>query len=706
MLKFGPFSLDPVEKTLRRDNELIAITPKGFDLLIFLAMRPGKLVSREEILAQVWPETTVEEGNLSVHISNLRRLLGENASEPMYIETVARRGYRFIAPVTEVKPEPSPEPEAEAEVVAGPAARSRLGWSIAAVIALAAIAGIAWIVLFRRQDVDWTPVPLTSTPGLEMSPALSPDGSQVLFAVRTPRAQMGIWLQKIGSPPPIRLTNSFDFNPAWSPDGQEFAYAHYLDEAVEIRVRSAFGNTERSVGTVEYLGLLPGPMLNYSPDGKWILTSEGGGPPLGRAPRRLVAFPARGGALQVIQQPPPGIAGDSAPALSPTGDQLAFCRCDSSEACHLYVTAIKDMKPAGSPLRISNMPSAEIRAVFLPDGSLLYPIGPPESRVLWRTRFNLLGRPESAPISSAGEDILQPTAARTSSGRFRIAYVRNTMDFNIWKFDLKTPDGDSSGPGVPLIASTRSEMSPSFSPDGKRVAFASTRSGHWEIWSCTADGRDCRQLSSLGPAYSRNPAWSPDGRWIAFDSRPTSEAQLFLIPAEGGIARQLTSGPHSHLEPSWSGDGKWLYFTSNRSGRYEIYRSPAPSSPGSKLAFEQLTTRGGTSSKVSTNGSTFFFRGPDVAFYRMTAPAKDAQRLPPTLVGSISAGPEGLIYGFVAENRKGYVGRFDWRSERMQMLQPATPLGTARSPDGRRILYVQNDREESDLMYLDLPLWR
>lgn len=90
----------------------------------------------------------------------------------------------------------------------------------------------------------------------------------------------------------------------------------------------------------------------------------------------------------------------------------------------------------------------------------------------------------------------------------------------------------------------------------------------------------------------------------------------------------------------------------------------------------------------------------------MTAPAKDAQRLPPTLVGSISAGPEGLIYGFVAENRKGYVGRFDWRSERMQMLQPATPLGTARSPDGRRILYVQNDREESDLMYLDLPLWR
>ncbi len=103
LYEFGPFQLDTEKRRVMRDGEIVSLTPKAFELLTVLVQRGGQVIEKDELMRQVWPETFVEEGNLSVHIFALRKALGENGDGQGYIETVPRQGYRFISSVQELK---------------------------------------------------------------------------------------------------------------------------------------------------------------------------------------------------------------------------------------------------------------------------------------------------------------------------------------------------------------------------------------------------------------------------------------------------------------------------------------------------------------------------------------------------------------------------------------------------------------------------
>src|SRR5882724_10798504 len=103
--EFGRFSLDPAERLLFRDRELVPLTPKAFDILLALVENNGRVVEKDDLMKRVWPNTFVEEGNLTQNVSLLRKALGESASGAQFIETVPRRGYRFVFPVTETNGE-------------------------------------------------------------------------------------------------------------------------------------------------------------------------------------------------------------------------------------------------------------------------------------------------------------------------------------------------------------------------------------------------------------------------------------------------------------------------------------------------------------------------------------------------------------------------------------------------------------------------
>ena len=135
---FGRFRLDSVDKALLQDEQPVPLTPKAIDTLLALVARHGRLVTKEELLQLVWPDAFVEENNLAQNISTLRRVLGEGAGGERFIETVPKRGYRFVAPVTEslsaddiagvgVAPERLTSPPAavaDAAAVVAPAPRS------------------------------------------------------------------------------------------------------------------------------------------------------------------------------------------------------------------------------------------------------------------------------------------------------------------------------------------------------------------------------------------------------------------------------------------------------------------------------------------------------------------------------------------------------------------------------------------------------
>src|SRR5262245_15215049 len=100
--EFGPFRLAPDERRLYRNSEIVLLPPKEFDLLLLLAQNSGQVMDRESLMKALWPNTVVEEANLNVHISALRKALAESPGEHRYIETLPRLGYRFIAPIVEV----------------------------------------------------------------------------------------------------------------------------------------------------------------------------------------------------------------------------------------------------------------------------------------------------------------------------------------------------------------------------------------------------------------------------------------------------------------------------------------------------------------------------------------------------------------------------------------------------------------------------
>src|SRR5687767_2287451 len=102
VFEFGPFRLLPSERLLLRDSEPVTLTPKVFDLLVVLVENRGTLLVRDALLKSLWPDSFIEENNLTVNVSTLRKVLGEGAGKTQYIETVPKKGYRFIAEVRAV----------------------------------------------------------------------------------------------------------------------------------------------------------------------------------------------------------------------------------------------------------------------------------------------------------------------------------------------------------------------------------------------------------------------------------------------------------------------------------------------------------------------------------------------------------------------------------------------------------------------------
>jgi Tol biopolymer transport system component len=201
-------------------------------------------------------------------------------------------------------------------------------------------------------------------------------------------------------------------------------------------------------------------------------------------------------------------------------------------------------------------------------------------------------------LAGIGQDAYFP--AISPRGKL-LAYTQQLENDNIWRAKgpaFTTP----GGPAVELISSPRVQADEQFSPDGKRIAFHSDRSGSFEIWVCNSDGSSPLQLTSFGGPLTGTPHWSPDGRSIAFDSRPGGRAGVFVVSAEGGEPRRVTEGNWDDIVPSWSRDGKWIYFCSNRTGDWELWKVPAAGGQA-----RRLTQNGGFEAKESQDGKWIYY---------------------------------------------------------------------------------------------------
>jgi Tol biopolymer transport system component len=438
--------------------------------------------------------------------------------------------------------------------------------------------------------------PLVTYPGDLRGSTFSPEGDRIAFSWNgTKQDNSDIYVRLIGPGEPQRLTTdpAQDFNPAWSPDGKFIAFlrASQATPKFGVFVIPALGGTERRIAEIDRVWYSWSFWnLTWSPDNKWLVTAD-------QQPYGLHLISVETGEKRRLTSPPK-YGGDGGASFSPDGHSLAFARMLDLGLGDVYrILLTDDYQPRGEPERLTYENRDIASPVWALDGSqILYSSGNwwTSGRVVRRIALSGPKGSSGYPAvqESFGEDAWELAISATSR---RLVYRRGYSDSNIYRIELRGKDG-RVGASERFIASTRYDLIPEYSPDGKTIAFTSSRSGSLEVWLCNADGSNQRQLTFMGGPLVSNSRWSPDGKMLVFDSRKEGSSDLYLISADGGRPRRLTSDPGYEGEARWSQDGKHIYFHSDRSGREEVYRMPAG---------------GGEASQVTRNGGVYSYESPD-----------------------------------------------------------------------------------------------
>ncbi|HKE26355.1 MAG TPA: hypothetical protein VKB88_28570 [Bryobacteraceae bacterium] len=343
---------------------------------------------------------------------------------------------------------------------------------------------------------------------------------------------------------------------------------------------------------------------------------------------------------------------------------------------------------------------------WTPDGSeIIFTSNRLGSKALWRISL-ATGALKSVP--GIGVDAY---FIAISQRKHRLAYSAWFADTNIWRMTLKDPEAEGGNP-VPIIASTVQDLSPQYSPDGRRIAFRSNRSGFDEIWVADADGRNPVQLTSFRGPLTGTPRWSPDGNAIAFDSRPGRNADIYVVASTGGASRRITFNVSDDVVPSWSGDSKWIYFGSNRTGSWQIWKAPIQGERDGGPSI-QVTGRGGFAAFESLDQKWLYYaKGLDVpGLWRVPLAGGEEQAVVQELKarywGYWAIATQG-IYFLDPLPAAGCALKFfslvsnEVSTIRMLSKQPPyADSGLAISHDASSILYPQIDHEGSDIMLVE-----
>lgn len=604
--KFGAFELDTHSGELRKHGIKIRLQPQPLQTLSILLENAGQVVTREEMQKRLWPDSTYVDFDNAINstIRKLRDALGDSAENPVFIETLARRGHRFIYPIPAANAPAMPEVEQKKAL---PKQRPLPRRTVAVIGAgvLAAAALVFWMANRRGENVGipHVAVPITSYLGLQHNPSFSPDGTRVAFAWYEPAKRVsGIYVKSIGPGDPVALTTGEkgDFGPAWSPDGQFIAFMRPRDAwHAAVMIMASVGGQERHLTDVGfYEAYIPpyrhewsvaSPFLAWSANGKWLIGLDEGGP---TGPARAIRISVGTGEKRAITSPPPDSEGDGCLALSPDGKTLAFSRAD------IYTISMsEDMLPIGEERRLTFDGKAIEGLAWTADGHALVFVSDRSGKLeMWR--MAPLPKADPVRINAAGPD---PGAIAISPERNRLVYTHWWGKGSIQGISLT---GKTAGQTTTLISSSRDELLPKYSPDGKRMAFQSNRSGENEVWISDVDASNSRQLTYCG-TWAGSPRWSPDGQKIAFDCDKTGTGpgtwNIYVVDSQGGEPVPLTTSS-SNMRPSWSHDGKWIYFGSDRSGSLQIWKIPA--SGGKPI---QLTRKGGEVAYESADGKSIYY---------------------------------------------------------------------------------------------------
>jgi eukaryotic-like serine/threonine-protein kinase len=651
IVAFGAFRFDRANRILSRDGAELPLPPRVLGVLEFLVARPSNVVSKQALMDAVWKDAYVTETSLTEAVSQLRQVLDDDPQQPAYVQTVHRRGYRFVAPVvldggTPVLPLRRADRPATAPVASEADIEARSSTGKAPVLfpspstwlwlGIAAATGAlsAWALLRAPRTV---PVPLTRTAipvtvgdpnTMKDPPALVvvPDGSSIVYTLsRNGRSQL--YLRALDRYDSLALPGTEGgTQPFVSPDGEWIAFfADGKLKKVPLRgdavvtlcdAPSPMGGSWGDDGTIVFAadmqgglsrvssqGGTPEPLTHPDPAagelGQWwpeVLPGSGSvifeiWPTAGLEEARLAA------ASLHTKTPTPRllVKGASYGRYSPT-HHLVFTR-----KSRLMAVAFDPGRGEvrGEPVSLFDGVTVDwctgaAQLSFSRTGTLAYVAGTHEVAAHTLVLFDQDGRERALPTPPRPFMNLDPA----SDGRRVAVTIHQGTGSDVWVADAERGE-------LTRLTFEAHNIEPTFTPDGKRVAFASSRTGPFNLFWVLADGTGSAERLIEGTQSQYPDSWSPDGRTLAFTSltRETG-ADIWMLALDSREARPFLRTPFDEESSAFSPDGRFLAYASNETNRWEVFVRPYPSG-GPKYP---ISSHGGYSPSWSSDGRELYYR--------------------------------------------------------------------------------------------------
>ncbi|WP_269792328.1 winged helix-turn-helix domain-containing protein [Stenotrophomonas sp. Iso1] len=536
------------------------LTPKSVGVLLVLARRAGQVVTRDELFADVWPDTMPTNDVLTQAVTQLRKVFaaadGGDDSAP-YIETIAKTGYRLLAPVVWDETDLSGATPENSEIAA--AARSDVPAAVATstksarelrrklrrrvllavgLVLLASTVVMAWLLWGRASpnspgdevDASGTRVVgsparpyrlITSNAAFETTPTLSPDGALVVFA-KEAVGRSTLWIQSTGSTPPVALVttpaDASDRFPVWSPDGRQIAFARFMPHAgCEVLLVSATGGDARRATRCDGTDMLS---FSWSADGRSLLFGSMTGAYASRGIRSLELASGRWSSLSYEMGADDF---DYAPQYSPDGSRIGFVR--NPQVGDLWM-----MDADGSNAERLTDDAAEIRGwSWLHSDEIVF-----GRRVDSESRLYRLDVATRTLRDMGVDDARNPAVSRHGGN---LAFTRDRPQFGLFRIPLT----EGGGERVRLFASSGRDAQPMVSPDGAQLAFTSDRSGTFALWwGRLAEPNSLRVVEGLRPEARQPMDWSSDSHSLLVNGRDADGLPgIYEVMPEDGRWKKL-----------------------------------------------------------------------------------------------------------------------------------------------------------------------
>jgi Tol biopolymer transport system component/DNA-binding winged helix-turn-helix (wHTH) protein len=613
LIRFGAFEVDLRAGELRNHGAKLKLTGQPFQVLTLLLEQPGEVVTRDELQKRLWPDTFVDvDHNLNSAINKIREVLNDSAESPRFVETLPRRGYRFIATVDGSSHVPANPAAAETAVVPAPTANRTsgkdptsskiLGYSIAALLMLMAIS-VSWTLHKSPPHGQRALTRLTFDDGLQFGATWSPDGRYIAYSSDR-GGKLDVWVKQVSGGDSIQITqgkgnnwqpdwspdgryiayraedgegglfmipalggaglerriSSFGYHPRWSPDGSKILFqTHFtwLDGNDKFYVAQVGGGQTREIlaQSIAEHDLWPASAM-WHPDGKRVTVWVGR---TGRYSERSPSFwtmPIAGG---------PAIKSEIAPAVEKELEEVA-------------VTDVRGEWPV------------DFTFAWAPSGNAIY-----FERAYRGTRniWKLVMDPETLRATAIERLTMgqgPDTEAAVSRDGTRLAFTAKSEHVRTWLFPFDSSHSRLSGHGEPITSSGGRAVVPTLSRDGKKLAFGIERTGSWELWQKSlVDGHE---VPIITDEYVRDSAqWSPDGTHLAYQREKPGEYQLMMWSADKRVEEPLASITTTGWQVvcDWSPDGKALLVSQGTDTHlFDIWLVPVGAAPHAEIAAKRI----------------------------------------------------------------------------------------------------------------------